>query len=254
MRHLFIVGAQRCGSTYLYKLLDGHPQIYMAKPVRPEPKYFLSEENIDKGEEYYISSYFPDPSIYTVYFGEKSTSYIEYPEAIARIANWYSDARILVILRDPVIRAWSNYRFSLANKLETLSFEEALRLEDRRLSEKSYITSVNPFAYRRRGYFIDYIERLAEFFPLTQIEILILEEIVCDANVIHTLFQSLEIDPMPLKPGYQKPVNKGVEHDSPPLDVFVELATHYMNSVIRLENLLGRTLTHWRKSPWYPDT
>ena len=37
----FIVGAQRSGSTYLYNLLDGHPDVCMAKHVRPEPKYFL---------------------------------------------------------------------------------------------------------------------------------------------------------------------------------------------------------------------
>ena len=39
----FIVGVQRCGTTFLYHLLDQHPQITMARPVRPEPKVFLSD-------------------------------------------------------------------------------------------------------------------------------------------------------------------------------------------------------------------
>jgi len=39
--HFFVVGAQRSGTTYLYNVLDEHPQIFMAKPVRPEPKFFF---------------------------------------------------------------------------------------------------------------------------------------------------------------------------------------------------------------------
>ena len=43
-RHLLVIGAQRCGTTYLHDLLDAHPEIAMARPARPEPKVFLADE------------------------------------------------------------------------------------------------------------------------------------------------------------------------------------------------------------------
>ena len=51
--HFFIVGAQRCGTTYLYNLLDEHPEIEMAKPVKPEPKFFMKDDLFEKGLDFY---------------------------------------------------------------------------------------------------------------------------------------------------------------------------------------------------------
>ena len=58
--HFFIIGAQRSGTTYLYHLLDEHPEICMARPLRPEPKFFLKNELYARGLEYYETCYFPD--------------------------------------------------------------------------------------------------------------------------------------------------------------------------------------------------
>ena len=52
-----IVGAQRCGTTWLHTMLDQHPQIEMAKPVWPEPKHFIDEVAIQEGREEYIKKY-----------------------------------------------------------------------------------------------------------------------------------------------------------------------------------------------------
>ena len=49
IRHLLVIGAQRCGTTYLHTLLDAHPQITMARPANPEPKVFISDEATGKG-------------------------------------------------------------------------------------------------------------------------------------------------------------------------------------------------------------
>jgi len=128
MKNLFIIGAQRSGSTYLYKVLNCHPEVSMAQPVRPEPKFFLNELLVSKGKKFYEETYFSSHKLGARYFGEKSTSYIESTDAAMRIKKYYPDARILIILRDPVLRAYSNYRFSVVNKLEPLSFEQALAI------------------------------------------------------------------------------------------------------------------------------
>ena len=133
MKNLFIVGAQRSGTTYLYQILTNHPQVAMAQPVRPEPKFFLDERLVAQGKDYYENTYFNERVEATSYLGEKSTSYIESIEAAQRIHSLYPDARILMILRDPVVRAYSNYRFSVAHQLEKLTFMEALVAEPERL-------------------------------------------------------------------------------------------------------------------------
>src|SRR5262245_35557105 len=55
-----IAGAPRSGTTWLYHLLDRHPQIYMARPVRPEPKFFLVDELYDRGWQFYVDTWFAD--------------------------------------------------------------------------------------------------------------------------------------------------------------------------------------------------
>ena len=67
MNNLFIVGAQRSGSTYLYNMLDGHPQVSMVHPVRPEPKFFMNEQLVAKGKDYYEETYFRDRKDGTLY-------------------------------------------------------------------------------------------------------------------------------------------------------------------------------------------
>jgi hypothetical protein len=109
--HLFIIGAQRCGTTYLYKVLDSHPEIYMAKPLRPEPKFFINDLEYSNGKLYYENKYFSSIDDSIKVLGEKGTSYIEHPDVSDRIKSFYPNAKIIVLLRNPVERAISNYFF-----------------------------------------------------------------------------------------------------------------------------------------------
>ncbi|HEV2436342.1 MAG TPA: sulfotransferase [Verrucomicrobiae bacterium] len=246
MNHLFIVGAQRSGSTYLYHLLDSHPDVSMAKPVRPEPKFFLSDDLYCRGRRFYEETYFTAFSGRTSYLGEKSTSYIESPIAARRIRDFYPDARILMILRDPVQRAWSNYRFSRQHQLETLEFEEALAAEPDRLSSGRFNTSVNPYAYARRGHYINYIEAYLTVFMARQLHILILEEIVGSLAAIQNLYRLLGIAQSYVPASLGKVINSGENDHKCPTAALHHLALGYDESVQRLENYLGRQLDVWR--------
>ncbi len=96
----------------------------MARPARPEPKVFRSDEVSARGREWYRETYFGHARSEAV-LGEKSTSYLEDPTAPARRGG----ARrtfVVVLLRDPVQRAVSNWRFSTDNGLETRALEVAL--------------------------------------------------------------------------------------------------------------------------------
>lgn len=246
MRHLFIVGAQRSGSTYLYNMLDGHPQVAMAKPVRPEPKFFMNDSLVAQGKSYYESSHFPDRSERTLYLGEKGTSYIESMDAARKMHEYYPDARILMILRDPVVRAYSNYRFSVAHQLEELTFKEALEAEPGRLKNARFTTSVTPFAYRKRGHYIDYIEDYLSIFDASQLKVLIFEEFVSDLASVQSLFRWLDIEDSFVPDSLGQIVNPSIIKKEEQSDSFKDMALGYQDSIARLESYLCRRLDIWR--------
>ena len=74
-KHFFIVGAQRSGTSYLYRVLDEHPKICMSKPMRPEPKYFIDKDVSDIDLSDYYEEYFHECDSAVEVYGEKSTTY-----------------------------------------------------------------------------------------------------------------------------------------------------------------------------------
>lgn len=194
MRHFLIIGAQRCGTTYLYSLLDAHPEIAMARPTRPEPKVFLSAELASKGYRWYRETYF-DHVNHESALGEKSTSYLESADAADRAAQVLGPVPIIVLLRDPVERAVSNWRFSTANGLETRPLMTALR-ENLTASQAwdPRTSSVSPFAYLERGRYAHYLKPWAAAFP-TSLQVLFLDDLKHDDDVLVRLFEGLGVDP-----------------------------------------------------------
>ena len=165
-RHLLVIGAQRCGTTYLHTMLDAHPsRSPWPGPRNPEPKVFCSDDATGRGAEWYRETYFAHAGD-ELLLGEKSTSYIEDPNAPARAAGMLGEIHVLAILRDPVERAISNWRFSTDNGLETRSLETALseNLAGPRAWDPSR-TSVSPFAYLERGRYVDYLDPWMSAFP-----------------------------------------------------------------------------------------
>ena len=146
----FIIGgAPRSGTTWLYDLLNRHPDLYMARPKQPEPKFFLVDHFYAQGLVHYSQTWFAGALANQV-AGEKSTDYLESAAAAERIARDLPAVKLVFILREPAARAWSNYLWSQMNGLETEDFETALRLEDERertLSER--LRFARPFSYIR---------------------------------------------------------------------------------------------------------
>ena len=249
MAELFLVGAQRSGTTYLYHMLDSHPQVLMAKPVRPEPKFFLDEEEYKKGKRHYETRYFADRTNDHIYIGEKSTSYLEYKIVAERIQGFYPGARILLILREPVARAYSNYRFSVENGLESLSFQDAIDMERERLLSGKYASSVNPYAYTKRGHYIDYIRDYMNVFDREQISIIIHEEFVSRLDQISKLFEWLGIDKGHVPENYEGKYNVSVRSDRDRQELEMAkniLGKEYSRSNTALEELLGRQIRAWK--------
>ena len=205
-----ILGAQRCGSTLLHGLLDDHPEISMVKPARPEPKIFLDPDLTRAGLRSLLENHRKSLDPAARLFGEKSTSYIESPAAAAALDRLVPGAELVVILRNPIDRAVSNYRFSVANGLERDPMDVALsrELEGRRPEAVSGV-SVSPFAYLGRGRYIDHLIRYEEQFGTGRLHIVLFEELIERPDTIGTLYHRLGVDPS-FRPGRTNAVNATV--------------------------------------------
>ncbi len=245
-RHVLLVGAQRCGTTYVGAALDAHPQITLAQPSRPEPKVWCDPELAARGHEHYDATWFTHARDGQLLL-DKSTSYLEDPQAPARAAAALGEPHVVVVLRDPVERATSNWRFSTDHGLETRGLEEALRADLADEPGPSWdpaTTSVSPFAYVRRGRYVDHLAPWTATFPGST-HVLFLEELLADPALLPDLVAALGADPALTPEPAGEPVNQS-SAGSPVLSRALRgtLEEYYAASNAALADSLGRKL------PW----
>jgi len=247
-RHLLVVGAQRCGTTYLASVLDAHPQVTMARPPRPEPKAFLSDDVLALGADGYRSTWFAHATTELV-LGEKSTSYIEVPQAAARALEVLGpDTHVVAMLRDPVARAVSNWRFSTENGLERRPLAQALRDNLAAAAPwDGHTTSVSPFAYLERGRYAEHLEAWWTAFPATT-HVLLLQDVLDHPEPVDRLLAGLGVDPDLAPARREAPLNESHQPvDDLPDDLLEQLHDYFADCNRSLSRRLGRRL------PWWPD-
>lgn len=169
----FIVGAKRAGTTSLDEYVVDHPLVLRGL--------------VEKGCRYYDVNYAKGPDWFRSHLplradvdrlerqlgarpivGESSPYYCFHPEAPARIAEDVPDARLLFVLRDPVHRAWSHYRYEVARGFEELGPEEALAAEPGRLAQAddgARWHSHRHHSYVGRSRYAEQLRRLRDHFP-----------------------------------------------------------------------------------------
>ena len=248
MRQVFIIGCQRCGTTNLYGYLDQHPSITLAKPIRPEPKYFLQKDIKLINTSDYENKYFPNLIDNKNYIGEKSTSYIESKFALNNLKRVYPDAKVIIILREPITRMISNYNFSLQNNLEKLSFDEAIKKESSRNSYSN--VSVSPYAYKERSLYINYLRDVYEIFHSDQIKVIIFEELKSNLVTLTNLWKWLEVSPILVKDNL-KFKNETLPNPNFKSDLIPSLAKEFAKYNSQIEELLKIDLSIWKKEAWY---
>jgi hypothetical protein len=136
-----IIGAKRGGTTSLYNYLLEHPAVLPLLPARQHIKgaHFL-DSNFHRGTRWYRSHFPTGPYRRLrerggpVAVGEASPYYLFHPLAAERAASLMPDARLIVLLRDPVERAYSHWKERVRHGAEPLGFEEALEREPERLA------------------------------------------------------------------------------------------------------------------------
>lgn len=180
-----IIGAQRSGTTSLYEYLVQHPAIVPAR--KKEVTFFNHSERLKLGLNWY-RSFFPLQSFKlsrrdgsTPVTGEATPEYLFFPHVAERVARVLPNAKLIVILRDPVTRAYSEYEINVRKGREELSFEEALEKEAERTAsefqrmrsdENYYSRNCHLYSYRQRGHYAEQLDGWLSCFPREQFHIL----------------------------------------------------------------------------------
>lgn len=137
--------------------------------MRPEPKFFSRDENYQKGIDWYLNEFFKDSPEGKIN-GEKSTEYFESKLFPERVISAFPKIKIIIILRDPVERAISNYWWSVKNGVEkreiALAFEDELSKKNEFLSN---IQGTRPADYLYRSLYFEKLENLFNFISAEQI-------------------------------------------------------------------------------------
>jgi hypothetical protein len=187
-----IAGAMKCGTTSLRNVLAHHPRVFMPDlevfyftldDIQQHPHFFgrvdgqWRHHDVEGRRDEYLNwyaSFFaaarPDQLV-----GENSTSYLPSTRAPERIARLLPDAKIIVLLRDPVNRAYSHYWHLVRAGRTSATFEDALQFYSAQIVERS--------CYQHQ------LERLFRAIPRSQVHVIVFERFISqmDAVVRETL-------------------------------------------------------------------
>ena len=193
-----IIGAQRCGTTSLYDYLSHHPQI-IPSPVK---ELFYFDDYYTRPIEWY-KSFFPTQKqreklerdlVANVITGEASPSYFFNPYSAKRIKETLPQIKLILVLRDPIERAYSHYNHIKRLNREPLSFEEAIEKEEQRITpdieklEKDEFYKADQrrdYSYLTRGYYAKQIKEWWKHFPKEQLLIVQSEEFYRDTPRVY---------------------------------------------------------------------
>lgn len=223
--HLLLLGAAKCGTTFLSGLLNQHPRLCMSDPKEP----FFFEAQYEKGVQFYLEHYFSNaqPNQYT---GDARHRNLLLPYVPRRIAKVVDNPKFVVVLRNPLERTFSHWWHWKTRGVETRSFQEVVHMglqgnEFYGLStdelEQSYPDALQMNGYSQ-GYsrfeayvassrYANQLERYLALFGKERILIVFHEDLIQDpASEVHRIWDFLGLDTyekVNLKPTSKNPAS-----------------------------------------------
>ena len=183
--NFLIVGAQKCGTTSLFDILSHHPEVMMSKIK--EVNYFTSEHKFNKGINFY-STFFENPTDGQKLIGEASPGYICTPGVPERIYHNLGVIKIVMIFRDPIKRAFSQYWDNRRHLSDPMSEEQIVK----NYLEETY----DPLrkGYFSRGVYLPQLLKYEELFGKENVHVLILEDLISNQQYeLKKLYQFLGV-------------------------------------------------------------
>lgn len=191
------IGAPRCGTTWLTTALREHPEVVVSKPK--EPHFFSNTEYYNRGFDWY-QEFFKHCDTTKYVAGEFSTSYLADEQAIERLAMHYPNAKLVMVVRDPVERAYSHYLHNKNRGGLSQSFIEVVQDKE------------DPIV--RNGYYGYDLERVLAHFSPEQVFVLHYSDIQDDPQgLLTSLFNFLNVASDFEPDSLVKKVNAAADHN-----------------------------------------
>jgi len=194
----YIIGGQKCGTGSLYTYLVQHPNVQPA--ISKEPSYF--DRYYDRGLNWYKicfpfgfhKTYYKKIKKQKFVTGEASVRYLDHPFTPKRLKKITPNAKFIILLRNPIDRAYSQHTRVSGTGRDPLSFEEAIEKEEERTKPEFKKMEENEmywsgdyfrFSYLSRGIYVDKLERWFSVFPKEQFLIIQSEEFFKNTTEIY---------------------------------------------------------------------
>jgi hypothetical protein len=175
--NFLVVGAFKSGSTWLYHCLQEHPEVFVSTPK--EIHFFGYSVNYQKGDIWYESFFENVDSEKAI--GELSMSYMSSDLAPSRIYQYNPKMRIIFILRNPIDRLYSHYRYFSWKYTNSPNFD--------------WIDSDETHPLMNEGLYFKHISRFLELFPDNQVKILIHDDLQKDSeSFLKSVYSFLNVD------------------------------------------------------------
>lgn len=252
-----IIGAQKSGTTALYLFIIRHPAITHAatKEVQYFTRYFK------RGKLWYRSNfptnlsrhYFYKKTNQRLLSGEATPEYIFFPTVPSIMKEILPNVKLIVILRNPIDRAYSHYHHNLRRNREPLSFEKAIEVEEERcgwerkqLIKNPYFiaNSYSHYSYLARGIYADQLENWFKHYDRKNFLVLTMDDLRKNPQrVLNQVFDFLGVFPFQVKNLQNLNVHNHKEMNEDTRKFLVE---YFRPHNKRLSNLLQRSFD-WDK-------
>jgi hypothetical protein len=239
----FVVGGtMKGGTSALDAFLARHPEIRMASGK--ETHFFDTDDHFSPGVrpdyDLYHRHFAPGPD--TRLLGDATPIYLFWEPAPARVMAYNPSMKWVLLLRQPVERAYSHWNMLRQNGQESLDFADAVAQEPSRRAALSGQDRV--FSYLDRGFYARQLHRLLRVVPRRQVLVLRSEELRRDHHAtLGRIFaflgvdRGVEIEPMAIhQRSYEAPL---------PAELKRELTAHFIDDIRDLESMLGWDLSDW---------
>ncbi|MDZ4728854.1 MAG: sulfotransferase [Xanthomonadales bacterium] len=264
--NFLIIGANKAGTTSLHNYLDQHPEIFMSKIK--EPMYFAlagrslatnlpQEEKVLSGGVTILQEYANlfEGAGDAIAIGEASTAYLANPSCAKLIQAVIPEVKLIAVLRDPIRRAFSNYRMYCRWGFERRSFKKCIKDE---LSGKNERLPQGQ-QYIRLGMYGGAISQYLQIFPRERVRIYLYEQFAQDsAAILKDICAFLDVSD-----SYNFDTNVRLHEDKPSKNFFEYinvfgskgkllssdvrvLKSYYRSDIELLEKLLAIDLSVWK--------
>jgi hypothetical protein len=236
--NFLILGGMKCGTSSISHNLNSHPQVHMARDGF-EVHFFDRADNYNQGLDWY-RAHFPQQDGVRAY-GDKTPTYADV-QNLPRIRQTLPDAKLIMILRDPVGRFQSQYNYTQRpNVKESIRLAHAREFEIEHLEEPEFDKRI-----LLRGFYDDQLEELFRLYPREQVHVAFLDDFKADeCDAYNRIMDFIGVERIPLKierfnelDAYRFPFT-----DQAKKDLFRIYEPHNR----RLFSLLGREQPAWMK-------